>query len=192
MYKCTVHFQGHSSLTSVLCTYRCTLNLQVYSTHTQWTYKCTGDIASTCTQWTYKCTVHLQVHSELTSVQCTYKYITYYSSIQCTYTYTVNLQVYTVHVLGQMKSLSMIFLNLQADFIAYWVILHAFGRLLIFFKINFLEKKKIQEYCRSISLNPDQVCCFVEAQCFVWPDLGPTCLKRLSAGHTCGQRINWA
>ena len=47
---------------------------------------------------------------------------------------------------------------------------------LIFFKINFFEKKSFTNTIRvSNSLDPDQV------RHFVGPDLGPNCLQRLSA-----------
>ena len=60
-------------------------------------------------------------------------------------------------------------------------IFHAFCRLLIFFKINFFEKK-FQE-CHPIEnrLDPDQT------RHFVRPDLGPICLQRLSADDTSRQ-----
>ena len=57
------------------------------------------------------------------------------------------------------------------------------GRLLPFFKINFL-KKIFQEHTTSVSvlngLDADQ------GQCSVSPDLGPNCLQRLSADDKSG------
>ena len=62
----------------------------------------------------------------------------------------------------------------------YWVILHAFCRLLIIFKINFFTKKIFQKHYTirvSNSLGPDQ------DRRFVGPDLAPNCLQRLSADY---------
>ena len=49
--------------------------------------------------------------------------------------------------------------------------------LLIFFKINFLEKILSGIPSVSNSLDPDQ------PRHFVGPDLGPNCLQKLSADH---------
>ena len=59
---------------------------------------------------------------------------------------------------------------------ASWVIFHAsFGRLLIFFKINFFEKI-FQEYHLSVKQ--------IGSRRLVRPDLGPNCLQKLSAYDT--------
>ena len=56
-----------------------------------------------------------------------------------------------------------------------------FCRLLIVFKINFLEKF-FQDYHQNVKqFDPDQD---------VGPDLGPNCLQRLSAGVTSRQKEN--
>ena len=64
-----------------------------------------------------------------------------------------------------------------------FVILHVFlssSSVVFFFKFNFFESKKIRDTIRvSNSLDPDQ------ARRFVGPDLGPNCLPKLSAEHTC-------
>ena len=60
----------------------------------------------------------------------------------------------------------------------YWLILHAFFRLLIFFKIYFSPNS-----FRPNSLDPDQ------ARHFVWPDLGLNCLQRVSADNTSRQEL---
>ena len=67
---------------------------------------------------------------------------------------------------------------------ANWEIMHAFFcRLLIFFfKIDFFEKF-FQEYHQSVSLDPNQ------ARHFVGPNLGPTCLQKLSADNTSRLRV---
>ena len=69
--------------------------------------------------------------------------------------------------------LNMLALNsahtMLTNHIAYWVIFHAFCRLLIFFKIYFLKKKKIQEYHHNVK------------------QFG---LPRLSADDTGRQRVN--
>ena len=57
---------------------------------------------------------------------------------------------------------------------------YAFCHLLIFIKINFIQKF-FQEYHQSVSLDPDQ------ALQNVGPDLGPSCLHRLSADNTSRQ-----
>ena len=69
---------------------------------------------------------------------------------------------------------------------AYWVIFHAFCRLLISFKINFFEKffQEYYQFVMSNGLDPDH------ATHFAGPDLGPNCLKRLSADDTSRQRVN--
>ena len=62
---------------------------------------------------------------------------------------------------------------------AYWVILHAFCPLLIFF-----SKKLFRNTIRvPNNLDPDQ------AQYFVGTDLGSNCLQRLSADGTSRQRV---
>ena len=54
-----------------------------------------------------------------------------------------------------------------------------FCRLLIFFKYNYFEKKKVRNTIRvSNSLDPDQ------ARCYVGPDLNPNCLQKLAADDT--------
>ena len=45
------------------------------------------------------------------------------------------------------------------------------------------KKKIFQEYIQSASLEPDQ------ARHFVWPDLSPNCLQRLSSDNTGRQRF---
>ena len=71
---------------------------------------------------------------------------------------------------------------IKSYLIAYWVIFHAFFRLLIF---SVITKKIFKNTIRmSNSLGPDQ------ARRFVGPDLGLNCLPRLSADNTCGQRVN--
>ena len=58
-----------------------------------------------------------------------------------------------------------------------------FFTVLIFFKINFLEKF-FQDYNQSVNnLDPDKT------QHFVGPDLGPNCLQRISAEDTSRKRI---
>ena len=59
-----------------------------------------------------------------------------------------------------------------------------FCRLLIFFKINFFEKKIRNTIRVSNSLDPDQ------ARHFVGPDLGLNCLQRFLADDTSRQRVN--
>ena len=61
----------------------------------------------------------------------------------------------------------------------YWVIFHAFLLSADFFQISFLEKPS-----KSHSLDPDQ------DKHYVGPDLGPSCLKRLSADDSSRQRAN--
>ena len=58
-----------------------------------------------------------------------------------------------------------------------------FCRLLIFFKILFLEIF-FQEYYQSVSLDSDQ------AQRFVGPGLGPNYLQRLSADGNMRHKVN--
>ena len=53
-----------------------------------------------------------------------------------------------------------------------------------FFKIKFLKIYLRNKIRVSNSLDPDQ------ARHFVGPDLGPSCLQRLSAGDTSRQRGN--
>ena len=67
----------------------------------------------------------------------------------------------------------------------YWVILHFFCRLLIFFlKKSTLSKKSFNNAIRiSNSFDPDK------ARHFVGPDLDQNCLQRLSADDTSRQRI---
>ena len=60
-----------------------------------------------------------------------------------------------------------------------------FCRLLMFFSKSMFFQKRIRNTIRmSNSLALDQ------AQHFVVPDLGPNCLKRLSANDTSRQRVN--
>ena len=59
-----------------------------------------------------------------------------------------------------------------------------FCGLLIFFKINFLEKFFL-EYHQSVRLDPDQI------QRFVGPDLGPNSLQKLYAEDTRRYRVNF-
>ena len=80
----------------------------------------------------------------------------------------------------------LLYLTFDLITLAYWVIFHAFVViccffLFIFFQINFSEKffQELHFTTRlSNSLNPDQ------AGCFVGPDLGPNCLRSLSADNT--------
>ena len=64
-------------------------------------------------------------------------------------------------------------------------ILHAFCRLLIFFFQNHLFRKNLSGI-RSVSnsFHPDQL------EHFVWPELGPNCLQKLSADGISRQRAN--
>ena len=65
---------------------------------------------------------------------------------------------------------------------AYWVNLHTFLSSADFFQNHFFNSFRNTSKL-SNSLNPDQ------ARHFVGPDLGPNCLKRLSADDTSRQKV---
>ena len=68
---------------------------------------------------------------------------------------------------------------------AYWVIFHAFCRLLIILKSTFWKNSFRNAIKVSNSLDPDQ------AWHFVGSDLGPNCLQRLSAEDIGRQKEVW-
>ena len=73
----------------------------------------------------------------------------------------------------------------SAQLFAYWVILHAFCRLLIFFSESICSKNYLRNTIGvSKSLNPDQ------ARRHVGPDQGPNCLQWLLAADTSQQRVH--
>ena len=75
---------------------------------------------------------------------------------------------------------------INKNFIAFWVILHAFLSSADFFSKSTFMKNYFTNTIRvSNSLDPDV------ARRFVGPDLGPDCLQRVSADDTGGQRAHF-
>ena len=106
---------------------------------------------------------------------------------RCTDLSLVSLVACTIsnksHMLAQkleLKRLQLISIEQSKHFLfAYWVILHAFFVACLF--LNQLKKQGIPSV--SNSTDPDHT------RHFVGPDLGPNCLKRLSADGTSWHRV---